>query len=131
MIIICSAPGRNREPRVLLSTNQRENFPRQAEETVKEQQFLDKGSPQDSHTDRKSVSKGITHTQRHAGKAEAPEPILPAGGRLLTPCFTVLAACAAFFFASYGVRMSIMAMKYTSFLGAPSEARELLAHPEL
>lgn len=24
-----------------------------------------------------------------------------------------------------------MAMKYTSFLGAPSKARELLAHPEL
>lgn len=37
----------------------------------------------------------------------------------LTPCFTVLAACAAFFFVSYGVRISIMAMKYTSFLGAP------------
>lgn len=27
------------------------------------------------------------------------------------PCFTVLAACAAFFLASYGVRMSMMAMK--------------------
>lgn len=36
------------------------------------------------------------------------------------PCFTVLAACAAFFLASYGVRISMMAMKYTSFLGALS-----------
>lgn len=42
----------------------------------------------------------------------------------LTPCFTVLAACAAFFLASYGVRMSMMAMKYTSFLGAPEGGEE-------
>lgn len=42
----------------------------------------------------------------------------------LTPCFTVLAACAAFFLASYGVRISMMAMKYTSFLGAPEGGGE-------
>ena len=42
----------------------------------------------------------------------------------LTPCFTVLAACAAFFLVSYGVRISMMAMKYTSFLGAPEGGEE-------
>lgn len=53
---------------------------------------------------------------------------LPPGPRRrreeLTPCFTVLAACAAFFLASYGVRISMMAMKYTSFLGAPAGGEE-------
>lgn len=98
---------------------------------VREGLLLDVGSLGNVQTGTKRTSGSTTHTHRHAGKAEAPEPILPAGIRLLTPCFTVLAACAAFFFASYGVRMSIMAMKYTSFLGAPSKARELLAHPEL
>lgn len=99
---------------------------------MREELFLGTGSLENFHTGRKiSVRRHHTYARRHAGKAEAPKPILPAGGRLLTPCFTVLAACAAFFFASYGVRMSIMAMKYTSFLGAPSKARESLAHPEL
>lgn len=39
--------------------------------------------------------------------------------RRLTPCLTVFAAWAAFFFVSYCVRTSIRPMKYTSLWGAP------------
>lgn len=46
----------------------------------------------------------------------------------LTPCFTVFAACAAFFLVSYCVNTSIKPMKYTSFCGAPEIFKECLQH---
>lgn len=63
----------------------------------------------------KRLSASCVHVEHENKQCLPSSSSLP----ILTPCLTVFAAWAAFFFVSYWVRTSIRPMKYTSLWGAP------------